>query len=115
MSYTAENIGARIRKCRKERRLTQEQLAEKIDIAPNYLGQIENGKRGVNLTNLVKIANELNITFDYLMSGVNSSAIENSDDLTEQWLALFSARTPGEKQLLIKLVTDLSHNLFDRQ
>ena len=32
MSYTTQNIGMRIRQCRIERSLTQEQLAEKINI-----------------------------------------------------------------------------------
>ena len=113
MSYTSENIGTRIRKCRKELGLTQEALAEKIDIAPNYLGQIENGKRGVNLTNLIKIANALDVTFDYLMSDVNSAAIEEADNTKKQWLALLNNRTPHQQRLLIKIVTDLSRNLFE--
>lgn len=113
MSYTLKNIGEKIRQCRKEHNLTQEQLAEKIDIAPNYLGQIENGRRGVNLTNLVKIANELDITFDFLMSDVNSTAIKEADDINKQWLDLLNHRSPKEQQLLIKIVTDLSRNLFE--
>lgn len=113
MTYTSKNIGNRIRQCRKEHNLTQEQLSEKINIAPNYLGQIENGKRGVNLTNLINIANTLNITFDYLMSDVNSAAIGESDDLKKQWLALIHNRSPKEQQLLIKIVADLSRNLFE--
>lgn len=112
MSYTAKHIGKRIRKCRKEYNLTQEQLAEKINIAPNYLGQIENGIRGVNLTNLIKIVNTLGITFDYLMADINSEA-ENSDDIEAEWLALFNIRSPKERQLLVKIVSDLSNTLFD--
>ncbi len=113
MSYTAQNIGERIRQCRREHSLTQEQLAEKVNIAPNYLGQIENGRRGVNLTNLVKIANALDVTFDYLMSEVSSDAIEKSDSVKKRWLALINGRSPKEQELLIKIVSDLSYTLFD--
>lgn len=113
MSYTPKYIGERIRQQRKQLNLTQEQLAEIIDIAPNYLGQIENGKRGVNITNLVKIANALNITFDYLMSDVNGAAIEKADNLEKQWLSLILNRSPKEQRLLIKIVSDLSRNLFE--
>lgn len=113
MAYITDNIGAKIRLCRKERGLTQEQLAERINIAPNYLGQIENGHRGVNLTNLVKIANELEITFDYLLSDFNAGAIESNESLKSQWLELFNNRTPNEQQLLINIVKDLSRNLFN--
>ena len=113
MPYTSEYIGARIRRCRLEQGLTQEQLAERIDIAPNYLGQIENGKRGVNIANLIKIANELDITFDYIMSDVNQAAITEAEDNKKQWLALLSNRTPKEQRLLIKIAADLSRDLFE--
>lgn len=112
MSYTTEYIGKRIKQRRRELHLTQEQLAEKIDIAANYLGQIENGKRGVNLTNIVKIANELGVTVDYLMSDINSAAIEENNDLEKRWLELFDNRSPNEKEMLINIVTDLSARLF---
>lgn len=115
MSYTTKNIGMRIRQCRIERSLTQEQLAEKINIAPNYLSQIENGKRGVNLDNIVNIANELGVTFDYLMSDLNSDAIDEYDNEKKQWLALLDGRSPRERRLLLNIVTDLSRNLFDEE
>lgn len=113
MSYTTEYIGKRIKQRRHELHLTQEQLSERVDIAANYLGQIENGKRGVNLTNIVKIANELGVTIDYLMSDINSAAIEKSNDLEERWLELFNNRSPHEKELLINIVKDLSLHLFN--
>lgn len=113
MSYTSEYIGARIRESRKARGLTQEKLAERIDIAANYLGQIENGHRGVNLTNLIKIANELNITFDYLMSDLNAEAIADAEDLKRRWSDLFERRSPKERELLLKIAEDLSRDLFD--
>ncbi len=113
LPYTSEYIGARIRRRRKELNLTQEQLAERIDIASNYLGQIENGRRGVNITNLIKLANALNVTFDYLMSDVNQAAIEEAEDNKKQWLALLSRRTPKEQRLLIKIASDLSRDLFE--
>ena len=113
MAYFTDAIGERIRLCRKERGMTQEQLAEKINIAPNYLGQIENGHRGVNLTNLIKIANELEITFDYLLSDLNTGAIKNSMELKKQWEDLFLCRTPSEQRMLINIVRDLSKNIFN--
>lgn len=113
MSYTTKNIGKRIKQCRTEHGFTQEQFAEKINIAPNYLSQIENGKRGVNLDNIVNIANELGVTFDYLMSSVNSDAINEFENEKKQWLALLEGRSPKERRLLINIVTDLSRNLFD--
>jgi len=113
MRYTTKNIGTRIKKCRKERNMTQEQLAEKLDISQNYLGQIENGKRGVNISNLTKIANELDITFDYLMSENNSEAIKSDTNDKKVWLSLIDKRSPKERKMLIRIVSDLIYNIFD--
>lgn len=112
MAYTMKHIGDKIKKCRKEYGLTQEQLAEIIDIAPNYLSQIENGKRGINITNLIKIANSLNITFDYLLSDENAPAIETENDYHSVWMALLDNRSPHECELLIQIVRSLLENLF---
>ena len=47
--------------------LTQRQMAEKIDISqPSYI-RYENGKSEPTLENLVKIANILDVSADYLL------------------------------------------------
>lgn len=59
--YTKELIGKRIQELRKVLRLSQEQVAEKADISPNYLSRIECGKENPTLDMLMKLANALNI------------------------------------------------------
>jgi transcriptional regulator with XRE-family HTH domain len=41
--------------------LTQEKLAEKADLHPNYLGRVERGEEYVSLLALRKIAKALNV------------------------------------------------------
>lgn len=41
----AKKRGARLRSCRNKLRLTQSQLAEKLNISPNYLSMLERGER----------------------------------------------------------------------
>ena len=53
-------IGAAIRKQRKRASLTQERLAEKADLHPNYLGRVERGEEHVSLIALRRIAKALN-------------------------------------------------------
>ncbi len=48
-------------KYRKKAALSQEGLAEKADIHPNYVGRIERGECTATLTILVKIAKALNL------------------------------------------------------
>ena len=59
-------IGHNIKIERTIRRLTQEQLAELIDVHEKYIGVIETGKQNVTLKTLNKIANALNINIENL-------------------------------------------------
>ncbi|MBD5156130.1 MAG: helix-turn-helix transcriptional regulator [Butyrivibrio sp.] len=68
MSFDAE-IGMRIRKIRKERKYSREELAEYADISVNFLGAVETGKKGMKVQYLANIAKALNVTTDYLIYG----------------------------------------------
>jgi len=56
-----ELIGKRIQELRKTQRLSQEQVAEKADISPNYLSRIECGKENPTLDMLIKLADALEV------------------------------------------------------
>lgn len=62
-------IGTRIYIRRKERRLTQEQLAEKINVSVQMISNLESGKKAVRPENLVKLCNALDISADYILFG----------------------------------------------
>ncbi len=49
-------IGATIRKHRKKARLSQEKLAEKADLHPVHIGEVERGEETVSIAALVGIA-----------------------------------------------------------
>ena len=59
MSFDKKKMGAKIAALRKDRKLTQEQLAEKIGVTVQYLGTIERGKANTTLNRLDKIAEVL--------------------------------------------------------
>ena len=54
-------LGRSIRKIRKAKGLTQEQLAEKIGTSTPWIGHIETGREVPNLTMLQKIAHALGV------------------------------------------------------
>lgn len=60
-------LGKRIREERQKLNLTQEKLSESVGISDSYLGQIERGERSVTLDTLIRLANRLNVTIDYLL------------------------------------------------
>ncbi len=60
-------LGRRIRMRRREMKLTQEQLAEKADISPSFLGHIERGSRTLSLGTLLEICKALGTTANDLL------------------------------------------------
>lgn len=62
-----ENLGKRIREERLKKGLTQEQLAEKVDISLNFMSLIENGKN-MSVQTLINLANALDVSIDYLLN-----------------------------------------------
>ena len=65
MNY--EEIGKRIREYRKLKNLSQEQLAEKINISTTHMSHIETGSTKLSLQVLVDIAKVLNVNTDDLI------------------------------------------------
>lgn len=75
-------IGTRIKQCRKALKMTQERLAEQIDVSPHYIYEIERGSKAMSIHTLCKISSALNVSTDYLLSGhITASPLED-DTLT---------------------------------
>ncbi len=56
-----KTLGERIRFFRKERRLTQEKLAEKAELAPSYISDVERGCVNISVDALQRIAKTLGV------------------------------------------------------
>ncbi len=66
MNITAE-IGNRIRYQRKQRNMSQEQLAEKSNLYPSYIGQLERGIKSPTIDTLYKITKGMDLSLsDFL-------------------------------------------------
>lgn len=62
-------IGKRINARRKELSLTQEQLAEKMEVSVQMISNLELGKKAIRPENLVKICDILSVSADYILRG----------------------------------------------
>ena len=67
-------FGKTLRKYRKERGMTLEEMAEKLEISAVYLSELERGNKMPKLSTFVDIANRLSLSADYLLSDVISEA-----------------------------------------
>lgn len=68
-NFVKENISVNIRKYRKTRKMTQEELAEKADISYDFMRRIESsyGKCGFSVITLYKLAEALDVGIDDLV------------------------------------------------
>lgn len=76
------DMGKRIAKQRKFLGLTQEFLAEKLDVSVQMISNLECGRKALRLKNLVKLSSELDISIDYILTGKRSQN-ENYDLLNK--------------------------------
>lgn len=60
-------FGLKVRKFRKEKKLSQESLSFKADLHRTYIGMIERGEKNITLINIEKIAKALEIDIKDLL------------------------------------------------
>ena len=71
-------IGKRIKQLREKRKYTREVLAEKANIAPQFLFDVETGKKGMSAESLAKISKALLCSSDYILTG---KELSNEDQI----------------------------------
>ncbi len=62
------NIGQKLRKVRISKNLTQEYVANMVDVNTSHISNIENNRVKVSLSTLVQICNALDTTVDYILA-----------------------------------------------
>ena len=95
-------IGKQIRTQRLLNDLTVAQLAEKADISDNYLGNIERGKQIPSLKIMLVIANELDISMDYIL-GDNlqyNRKVTDNDVISKDLTRLLADMDTNQKSIL---------------
>ena len=71
-------IGDKIRERRMFLKMTQENLANDIDVSASFISDIENGRRKMSLETMVKISIVLKTSLDYfILDNVNNVKIKN--------------------------------------
>ena len=101
-------IGNRLKEQRILLKLTREQFAEKINISPQFLAEIENGSKGMSAETLYKICYNCGISANFLLLGKEHYSLESSNlekiiaDIPSKYLPLVD-----EYVLLLKKTIDL--------
>ena len=99
-------IARRIKEAGKLTGLTQEQLAEKIDISTNAVAKLENNLMTPSLQTPVNISNVLSIDINSLFSQKTNVTGSVAD---EQFLNLLQGLSDNDKNFVIHMITGLIH------
>ena len=73
MNYDMKQSGERIRRLRIQNGLTQEKIANALNIDQSYYGRIETGKRGCPVELFVQLSDLFGVSLDYLILGKSSN------------------------------------------
>jgi len=100
------NIGKRIRIERVKADLTQAGLAEKANITPAFVGQIERGETKLSLETLVNITNALDVSIDFIL---RESVADNKNSALQELISLVRSRPIKD----ITMLVDMSKAMFE--
>ena len=74
MEFNRDNFGKRVKQARMDKHLTQAQLADLLGVEWQQISRIERGFSGCSNELLVPLSEELDVSTDYLLKGVESDS-----------------------------------------
>ena len=101
-------IGQRIRKYRKAYNLSQEQLADRVQISTTHMSHIETGNTKLSLAVLLKIAEVLSVQTDALLF---DSPQVNRTAMTDEISDILSSCKPHELRIITDMIKSLKISL----
>ncbi|CAM3765277.1 Helix-turn-helix transcriptional regulator [Cohnella lubricantis] len=101
MGFDYQAIGNRIRKARERKGITQELLAESMDVSNAYISKIERGRTPVNLNNLDKICRVLETSTEYILSGTST---DSEDYMKNEIMELLEGCSPQKIRLIVQVI-----------
>lgn len=75
-------LGDKIKQLRENKKLTQQELANNLNIGQSTIGMIEGNKRPAGRKTLVKLADFFNVTVDYLLSESEDLILNSANEST---------------------------------
>lgn len=76
-NYNYEPIGLRIKNIRRQKRFTQEYIAEKLNVSCQHISDIERGLNGMSVPSLMELCRVLDTDADYILFGTSTRSENN--------------------------------------
>ena len=106
LDYTI--IGERIKLARTKAKLTQEKLAEQLEVSVPYLSRVECGDAFINLKRLNQICEILGVTEGEILNGASTTS---QNYLSDNFAKLLSNCSPEKT----KLIYDIAKMIIDNE
>lgn len=106
MNTNANMLGDMIREAREQLHLTQEEVAEKLQVNLTHYGNIERGTNNPSLPLFIKIVKILNLSVDAYIYPEKLY----SDDISQRIIRLLSQCTERERKIILGNILTLIEN-----
>lgn len=93
-------IGKRIAEIRRAHKITQESLAEKLNVSPKHISHIERGASCLSLKNLIEFCMLFNCSLDYIIFGPKDNIALSK--LPEEIIDILHTSNPKELDRLTR-------------
>ena len=105
-------IGSRIKQARLAKNMTQEDLADQIDISVAFLSKLKDGNSHINLKRLNQLCDLLDVSEGYLLNGASSSS-ENY--LDKEFTDLIKSVSPEKQKLIYNVAKTIAETDLDAE
>lgn len=100
-------IGERLKRARLDKGLTQENLAEKLDVSIAFLSRIERGSSHISLKRLSQICDILDVSEGSILNGSSSNS---GSYLALEFNTLLKNTTASNQKLIYKIAKLIAEN-----
>jgi transcriptional regulator with XRE-family HTH domain len=104
LSDLSKIIGERLRNIRKEKGLSQEELAHLSTLHSTYIGQLERGEKNATLESIEKVTNALEITLEELFRFIQPTKVGHETSTLIQIINRLQGRSIIDQQTVLKLL-----------
>ena len=107
-------LGKHIKAARKAKHITQEMLAEKMDVSVGHVGKIERGDRLINLERLAQICLILQVPIEDMIAGCvdqEKESIPAINVLTQEKVDAIHTLLKGQPGKVVNMVTKVVYDI----
>lgn len=105
----------RIIEIRKDKKLNQEEFANKLNLSRNFINQIESGKKNPSDRTIIDICKEFKVNEEWLRNGEGEMylPIERESEIANLTIKLLSEESDSFKNRLVSALSRLSEDEWE--